>query len=261
VTEGEFHYQIKLDTQIKLQAGDAMFVPPFVPHSTYRTSNVTMKCIVVKFSPIYLYPTEVTPSDIDYLLVEPSYTQAYYVFRSNEGITAELTEILKKTLREHTEQTMGFEILMRAYLSSLYVWLLRNCSNNADQRLKNQLNTHDALVVHNVLQFLTNNYQHKISMSEISEMCGMNYSQFSVFFKNVTGKNFNQYLLDMRLNYAQKELLKGECSISEIATKCGFEYVSYFIQQFKLKYGMTPKQYQKTYQTPSQTENHATDTP
>ena len=91
-------------------------------------------------------------------------------------------------------------------------------------------------------------------MQEVAEMCSMSYFQFSKFFKKATGKNFNEYLLDMRLNYAQKRLLKGEDSISEIAATCGFEYVSYFIRKFKEKYNATPKQYQKMYQTPSQEE-------
>ena len=255
MTEGEQIYQIELDTQIKLHPGDILFVPPFVPHATYRTSNASMRCIVVKFSPMYLYPSEVTPSDVNCLLVAPSYQQPYYVFRGCEERTAELADMLRKVLRELTEQRLGYEIIMRGDLSSIYVWLLRNCENNtANQQTELKLDAYDSQRLHQILQYLTENYPHNLSMQEVAEMCSMSYFQFSKFFKKATGKNFNEYLLDMRLNYAQKRLLKGEDSISEIAATCGFEYVSYFIRKFKEKYNATPKQYQKMYQTPSQEE-------
>ena len=255
VTKGDFIFQIELGNPTTLHTGDILFVPPFVPHATYRTSDATMRCTVVKFSPLYLYPSEVTPSDMNYLLVEPKYKQSYYLFRHDAEGTDELATLLTKTLYELTEQTIGYEIIMRAYLSAIYVWLLRNCDSETNQQLSIKLDSHTSKMLHHVLHFLVNNYQHKISMTELAEMCNMNYSLFSVFFKNATGKNFNEYLLDMRLNYAQKKLLAGEQSISEIASTCGFEYVSYFIRQFKAKYGVTPKQYQKMFRTASQMSN------
>ncbi len=258
VTKGEFLFQVELGNPAKLHTGDILFVPPFVPHATYRTSDTTMRCTVVKFSPLYLYPSEVTPSDMNYLLVEPKYKQSFYLFRHDAEGTDELATLLIKTLHEITEQSVGYEIIMRAYLSTIYVWLLRNCDSETNQQLSIKLDSNTSKTLHQVLHFLVNNYQHKISMTELAEMCGMNYSMFSVFFKNTTGKNFNEYLLDMRLNYAQKKLLTGEKSISEVASACGFEYVSYFIRQFKAKYGVTPKQYQKMYRSDSQIVNDKT---
>ena len=85
------------------------------------------------------------------------------------------------------------------------------------------------------------------AVKKLADMCGMNYYRFSRFFKRVTNRNFNEYLLETRLNYAQKKLLQRKESISEIAMECGFEYVSYFIQKFKKKNGITPREYQKKF--------------
>lgn len=253
VTEGEQIYQIELDTQIKLHPGDALFVPSFIPHATYRTSDATMRCIVVKFSPTYLYPSEVSPSDVSCLLISPTYKHSHYLFRRDDPQTSELAQMMRKVLTELNGQRLGYEIEMRGILSSLYVWLLRNCENDVNDQCSNlKLDAYDSQKLYQILQFLTDNYQYTLSMTQVAEICNMSYFQFSRFFKKATGRNFNDYLVDMRLNYAQKKLLKAEESISEIAATCGFEYVSYFIRKFKEKHGVTPKQYQKMYQTISQ---------
>ena len=78
----------------------------------------------------------------------------------------------------------------------------------------------------------------------------MNYQYFSMFFKKVTNQNFKDYLLDVRLNHAQKQLIQSDKSVSMIAMESGFEYASYFVQKFKKKVGLTPLEYRKKYQNP-----------
>lgn len=255
VTQGELSFQIELGKPSLLQTGDVLFVPPFVPHATYRTVNAPMRCTVVKFSPTYLYPAEVTPSDLNCLLVEPNYKQSHYLFRHDIKSTERLSRLMTEALDEVTERPVGYEISLRAYLSSLYVWLLRNCDIETNRQTNHATSPDQSKTLRNVLHFLANNYQNKISMAEVARMCNMSYPTFSVFFKRTMGKNFNEYLLDLRLNYAQKMLLSGEKNISEIASDCGFEYVSYFIRQFKAEYGMTPKQYKKIYLSASHPES------
>lgn len=250
VTEGELMYQIELNSGIKLCVGDVIFVPSYIPHATYASLDPHIRGIIVKFSPLMLYPVEVTQSDINYLLATPVYKEPYYVFRNGETLTNELAPTLRRILKEFTELAPGYEISLRGELSLLYTWLIRNCSNDAsDQQSDLKFDEYSSQKLHTVLQYLNNNYQYNISMQEVAEMCNMHYKQFSRFFKKITGKNFSEYLLDMRLNYAQKMLLKGEDSISEVASKCGFDYVSYFIRKFKEKYDVTPKEYQKMYKS------------
>ena len=118
VTQGELSFQIELGKPSLLQTGDVLFVPPFVPHATYRTVNAPMRCTVVKFSPTYLYPAEVTPSDLNCLLVEPNYKQSHYLFRHDIKSTERLSRLMTEALYEVTERPVGYEISLRAYLSS-----------------------------------------------------------------------------------------------------------------------------------------------
>ncbi|WP_097478601.1 AraC family transcriptional regulator [Escherichia coli] len=56
--------------------------------------------------------------------------------------------------------------------------------------------------------------------------------------------NFNQLLLDARMNKAVKYLLKNEMQISMISEMVGYSSISYFIKTFKNYYGITPKQFE-----------------
>ena len=247
--EGTLIVQIEDAKTILLSPGDIIFIPPNVVHDTYLKPNekTVMRSIVVKFSPMFLYPMETTQSDIDSLLMSPIYQNGYYLFRQGAPTTESISKIMRKILKEKMEKQIGYELALRGLLTTLYIKLVRACTVQTES-LSNTDRDIDATIaqkLHQVLTYLSENYQYNVSMQEIADMCGMNYYHFSRFFKKITNRNFNEYLLEMRLNCAQKKLLQSDKSVSEIAMECGFEYVSYFIQKFKNKNGITPREYQK----------------
>lgn len=55
--------------------------------------------------------------------------------------------------------------------------------------------------------------------------------------------SFNKLVLDIKMRYAAKKILSEGANISRIASSVGIVSVSYFIKQFKLYFGVTPKQF------------------
>ena len=249
INEGELTCKIELDTQIKLFDGDILFVPPFVPHGTFREKDGEMRCTVVKFSPFFLSPSEFTDSDVACLLNSPNYTHSYYVFRKDSDNTNDLKERLLRALSFVSEKDFGYETSLRGELSCIFVKLLRICDNDLYHKENKYIDEKRSEQLKYVLQYVRSNYQYQISMNDLALDCDMSYYSFSRFFKQMIGKSFIEYLLDTRLSYAQKMLLSKDISVSEIASACGFEYVSYFIRRFKEKYGVTPLEYRKMYNT------------
>jgi len=251
--EGSLVVQIGDTETVILTAGDVIFIPPNVIHDTYLKPNETtvMRSIVVKFSPMFLYPMETTQSDIDSLLMSPIYQKGYYLFRRGEAAAESIDRIMRKILKEQNKKELGYELALRGLLTTLYIKLVRSCTVQTEtvSETDREIDATCAQKLHQVLTYISENYQYNISMQELADMCGMNYYHFSRFFKKITNRNFNEYLLEMRLNRAQKKLLQSDKSVSEIAMECGFEYVSYFIQKFKNKNGITPREYQKKYRS------------
>lgn len=247
VNEGTLACRVPDLPTVILRVGDVIFFPPHSVHATALPSETQeMRSTVVKFSPLFLYPMETTRSDVDCLLMAPRFDAPYYLFRREETKTAAFADLLCGILQEHTARQAGFELALRGALISLYVNLVRSCGKLQSSN-GGEIDRGSAQRLHAALRYLAENYPYSISMADAAAACRMDYYQFSRFFKRLTGKSFCAYLLEMRLDAAQKMLLRGDASISEIAPACGFEYVAYFIQKFKARFGMTPREYQRLY--------------
>ncbi|MFI3212962.1 MAG: helix-turn-helix transcriptional regulator [Eubacteriales bacterium] len=83
---------------------------------------------------------------------------------------------------------------------------------------------------------------YKTLLFDISMLHNANLSEgyFTRIFKKQMMKTPIQYLNDLRLYHANHELAYGT-SVTEVALANGFADVSYFIKQYKFKYGYTPR--------------------
>ena len=83
----------------------------------------------------------------------------------------------------------------------------------------------------------------KWKLSDIADE--LNMSEISVRKKlDIEESNFNQLLLDARMNKAIKYLIKNTHQINIISSLVGYSSISYFIKTFKEYYGITPKQFE-----------------
>ncbi len=82
-----------------------------------------------------------------------------------------------------------------------------------------------------------------LSLTFIAKGLGYAPNYLSSLFKNLFGVTFQEYVLTHRLEKAKLLLLTTTLKNYEIAMRVGFEDVNYFNTRFKLKYGVSPKQY------------------
>jgi AraC-like DNA-binding protein len=87
---------------------------------------------------------------------------------------------------------------------------------------------------------LANRFQ-KITLAEVAAEAHLTKEAFCRFFKLRTRKTFTQYLLQLRIDEAQKLLQETELGIAEIAYRVGFDNLSYFNRSFKRISGKTPR--------------------
>ena len=71
----------------------------------------------------------------------------------------------------------------------------------------------------------------------------MNYSMFSYAFKQYTGKNFVNYLRDLRMEEAKKLLRETDVRINEISLRVGYANPKHFMKTFKGLYGVSPSDF------------------
>ncbi|MCS5490629.1 helix-turn-helix domain-containing protein [Algoriphagus limi] len=103
----------------------------------------------------------------------------------------------------------------------------------------------DGSRMNQVMQFLLEKRFEKIALEEAAAVANLSKEAFCRFFKLRTRKTFTQYLLELRINEAQKLLRETDLGIAEIAYQVGFENLSYFNRGFKKITGLTPKEWRK----------------
>ena len=84
------------------------------------------------------------------------------------------------------------------------------------------------------------NGNNNLSPQKLAKELNIGYSLFRKLFKQYTGFSPNQYVIEMRINYAKKLLNETNLSVKEISFKVGFHSIYYFSKLFKKKCGKPP---------------------
>lgn len=80
-----------------------------------------------------------------------------------------------------------------------------------------------------------------ISINLLAYDLNMSEANFSNSFKKVMGITAKEYITNLKLMKA-KEMLKNQ-NVTEVAYDLGYDNISHFIALFKIRYGITPKQF------------------
>lgn len=73
-----------------------------------------------------------------------------------------------------------------------------------------------------VLEYIGKNYMNKISLSDLADELYMSVSSLSRMLKKQTGTYFVDYVNQLRVRYAAKEIAYSTENITKIAMDCGF---------------------------------------
>ena len=101
--------------------------------------------------------------------------------------------------------------------------------------------------IQKVINFLHDNYHKDICLADVARYVNMSEVSLSRFMKKRTGKNYIDFLNDLRLGIASRQLVDTTKSVSEICFESGFNNLSNFNRIFKKRKGVTPKEFRENY--------------
>ena len=84
-----------------------------------------------------------------------------------------------------------------------------------------------------------------INISKLSKMLYLNSKYFCQIFHEIVGISPQQYLIDIRLKNSLFYLEDTSMTLKNIAEACGYSSYTGFVDAFKRKYGVSPKEYRK----------------
>jgi len=96
-----------------------------------------------------------------------------------------------------------------------------------------------------IVEYVKNHFEEEITLNNLSEMTGYSTYYFTRMFKRYFGCTMTEYLTRFRIERSKKLLEEEDCSIGEVAARCGFDSANYFTSCFRSRIGLTPSQYRK----------------
>ncbi|MBD5469347.1 MAG: response regulator [Lachnospiraceae bacterium] len=127
------------------------------------------------------------------------------------------------------------------YLEELEAWLGRFCVQLAvkfaDYENKQK--------IRQAVQYIQAHFTEQLNMAVVSNEVSMNYSLFSLLFKQYTGANFVSYLQELRIKETCRLLETTDWRVNEIGRKAGFSDEKHFLKVFKAATGFSPTEYRK----------------
>ena len=92
------------------------------------------------------------------------------------------------------------------------------------------------------IPYIRRHFREPLTLETIAEMFNVTQNHFCKYFKKITGITFKEYLLQLRLEYAMKQILLTQNSITDICFESGFNSPSYFTKAFHARFGKTPSE-------------------
>ena len=87
------------------------------------------------------------------------------------------------------------------------------------------------------------NFDKPLKIEDYAYLTGRSLSTFRRDFKSFYEITPQKWLKEKRLEKAKSLLQDRSLSVTELAYEVGYENISYFIKEFKNKFGQSPKQY------------------
>lgn len=124
--------------------------------------------------------------------------------------------------------------------------LLEEAATSVAVKINHFNNKNFRLILQKAVDYLQDHYQEQVTLNEVAEHVYVSTYYISRMFKKELGRNFVDYLNEIRIHKA-KELLKNvKYKTYEVAEMVGIPDPHYFSKLFKKYEGLTPTEYRDT---------------
>jgi AraC-like DNA-binding protein len=226
-----------------LNAGDGIAINANVPHALFPYGKSEYNENAIIFHPRLIY------GSMDSVLWG-DYVGRYLQCESLKGIPLykqvdwqkEATERILKAWKLCREKPAMYEFAVREELTRLFMSIWEHYYEQAAWTTKSIQRKTDQ--VKDMMRFLETHMREEMSLKQLADYAHLSERECQREFQSYIGTTPIQYLNQIRLAKAADLLREGRVSITEVCYQSGFQSPSYFSKKFRLRYGITPRQYQ-----------------
>ena len=221
IDEGETLMQIA-GREIRAKKGDLVLINPYEVHSGEALGgNYAHRCICFDLTQLGLPNTE------DLLSGQMGYADVVSQAGAAHSFSACFAAV--------QDRTEGWELRAKGNLLVLFSGLTGQMRAAAPTKAQ--------YFSKRVLDYLDAHFAEELTSKALAAQFSYDQSYFCRKFKTLFSQNFSDFLTGYRIRKAE-ELLQTH-SVSQTATLCGFQSISYFSKVFKAVTGIPPSAYRK----------------
>jgi AraC family transcriptional regulator, melibiose operon regulatory protein len=240
IVSGHMIYGFR-EHEVELGPGDVLFVKPCTMHYTRQKDESDPVGMYTVAFPLTLLSSPESPLWRKYIL---PLLRTDFLSLKIEGDTADDKEAklilerihsLKDNLEENSLEAMSL-------LYNLWKKTLECITASGIQHpeTKNSDRTREDESLRRALGVIHSRYSEKLTVDDIADGAYISRNSCFRYFRSAFNRTPLDVLNEYRLSVAVS-LLKGDETITKIASSCGFGSSSYFTRFFRLKYGMPPQ--------------------
>lgn len=147
-----------------------------------------------------------------------------------------IEDIFKKLVDSWNAKLPGYEFITRTLLQQLLIAVYQY------NRKQNQSYS-SSLKVEKVIQYMHQNINTRVTVTELSELVQLSASYLSRTFKETTGYSIIEYFNKIKIDKAKEQLIEGGKKVKEVARELGFIDEFYFSRIFKKLEGISPAEF------------------
>ena len=239
--QGAVEFQVE-NRSFSLQAGEGIFIPPSQIHTAVNKTDETLPCC----HRAVVFDTNMLEQNL------PPYCQIYfaplklwridcvYPITLNNAENSRLLALMPSIFSLQKPALEQYELSLIGTLFLCWQELYNICFSKRNRSISD---SSLRMEIQKILDFLQENFSDSITLSSLSKRAGFSESYFSHSFKNCTGYSPFEYLNRLRIVKSCEMLIRTDKKITEIASLCGFNNISYFNRTFYKIMGISPSSY------------------
>ncbi|MFT3935058.1 MAG: AraC family transcriptional regulator [Chitinophagaceae bacterium] len=220
--------------------GDIFFLGSNLPHTFQKADkDLFTSAVVVQFKENFW------GNDFMQLPESRQIKNLFDISMQGLKINENCRQILAPMIKE-LETAKGFERIIKLCNCLLLIEKQGDYTALSTQEIK-AFNSKYKERIDKILQYTIDYFQEPVTLDDVAESVSMSVPAFCNYFKKSTKKTYIDFLNEVRVGYACKQLMDTQNNIASICYDSGFNTLANFNKQFLKVKKLTPSAYRKTF--------------
>jgi AraC-like DNA-binding protein/quercetin dioxygenase-like cupin family protein len=224
----------------EFKTGDIFFLGANLPHSFQKANEYLItSAVVVHFREDFWGAAFMELPECR--MIKKLFSDSAQGLKIKGNTQAVLTPLIKEL--EHLE---GFSRIIRLCECLLLIAKEQEFEAVSTQELK-ELNSRHRERIDKIFRYTINSFQEPVTLEAVAASAGMSVPAFCSYFKKSTKKTYIDFLNEVRIGYACKQLMDTQKTVESICYESGFNTPANFNKQFLKIKKLTPSAYRKQF--------------